>query len=227
MRAGNPKFLYVGMGFLLLYIAVFLLVASGATQSTDVFLELRINSATATWATPVMLLATNYGREFFWIGVVALLMIFGKGETKILALELAVLFIAGIVVGEGLKLVYYRDRPFATLGNQINLLVPTDSDSSFPSGHALIVGIGAFFSFSKVKNRAFATFLIAEAVIVCYSRVYVGAHYPTDVIGGLAIAAAVAFLGLYFIEGYFEKYFRTLGGYFQRILEKMKIPDFL
>ncbi len=145
-----------------------------------------------------------------------------------LAIELAVLFIVGIFVGDALKIVYYRERPFlAVPTGQINLLAKTDSDSSFPSGHALIVSIGAFFTFSRLGNRGgrswrlLSAVLILEAAIVCYSRVYVGAHYPTDVLGGIFMGGAMVYFGFYLIEGPFRALLSKSGEYAEKAFRKI------
>lgn len=174
-----------------------------------------------------MVAATDYGREYFWVAIIAIMMLFGKKDTKLMALELAVFFVAGIVAGEAMKILYYRDRPFVTLDSQIHLLIPTDADSSFPSGHALIVGIGAIFSFAKIRNRAFATLLIIEATIVCYSRVYLGAHYPTDVLAGVALAGALVYIGIYVLEGPLGKVFKSVANPIVSGMQKLKLPEIL
>ena len=225
LRAHGGRYPLIGVSFFISFLVIFLLVALKVTQSGDSALEIAINSATAPWVTPLMVAATNYGRDYFWILIVALLLIFGRTETKLLALELAVLFVAGIAAGEVMKLLYYRERPFLVLGNQINLLIPTDPDSSFPSGHALIVGIGAFFSFARIRNRVLAAVLIIEAALVCYSRVYVGAHYPTDVLGALALAGAITFIGIYLLEGPLRRYFTRACGLIVTIPKKLRAPE--
>lgn len=174
-----------------------------------------------------MVAATNYGREYFWVAIVAIMLLFGKKDKKLLALELSVFFAAGIIAGEALKVLYYRDRPFVTLGSEIHLFVPTDTDSSFPSGHALIVGIGAIFSFAKIRNRPIAALLIFEAAIVCYSRVYVGAHYPTDVLAGVALAGALVYVGIYFLEGPLAKVFKSIANPIVSGIQKLKLPEVL
>jgi membrane-associated phospholipid phosphatase len=224
----SSRLLLAGTIFLIAYVCIFALILSGVFQSEDAWLAIRINSASVAWATPLMIFATNYGREYFWTALVALMLIFGKRETKMLAIELAVLFIVGIFVGDALKIAYYRERPFLALPTgQINLLVQTDSDSSFPSGHALIVSIGAFFAFSRLGTRGgkswrlLSAVLILEAAIVCYSRVYLGAHYPTDVLGGIFVGGAIVYLGLYLIEGHFGALLSNFGGYIEKAFRRI------
>src|SRR2546422_6892932 len=80
------------------------------------------------------------------------------------------------------KILLPRPRPFPTI--PLTLRIPNESDSSYPSGHALIVSIGAAFCLARFQRKIVAGLLTIEAGNVCYSRVYFGVHYPLDVAGG-------------------------------------------
>jgi membrane-associated phospholipid phosphatase len=193
--------LIVGALSFLVFLVIALLVLSNTTQNVDARLALIINNLDFGPAfTATMVTFTNYGREYFWVPIVAVMFLFGNQETKLLAIELAALFVIGIAFGEALKYLVYRDRPFETISG-IHLRVPGDTDSSFPSGHALIVTIGAAFSLIKFKSKALASLLTLEAAFVCFSRVYVGLHYPSDVAAGIFLGVGIVGVGLYILEG--------------------------
>ena len=164
-----------------------------------------------------MILASDYGREYFWIPVVAIMLAFGTRKTKILAIELATLFVVGIILGEALKYVIERPRPFQEISG-ITTRVPMSTDSSYPSGHALIVSIGAIFALLKFERKVISVLLGIEAALVCFSRVYVGMHYPLDVLSAIFLGGFIVSIGVFLIERYFRSPIHNLTSLIERIL---------
>jgi membrane-associated phospholipid phosphatase len=198
----GPK---IGVLSLLGFLVIGALVFSNISQALDAQLALAVNHADLGGAaTAVMVLASTYGRELFWTLVVGLMLVLGDRDTKLLAIELSALLVAGLVCGDLIKEVAFRARPFGTLSGVVTR-VPPPMDSSFPSGHALTVSIGAAFALTKFRRKAVALLLACEAAVVCYSRVYVGAHYPLDVVGGALLAVGIVSVGLFLFDGYFGR----------------------
>ncbi|RVU17058.1 phosphatase PAP2 family protein [Streptomyces antnestii] len=84
-----------------------------------------------------------------------------------------------------------RPRPFVD-HDGIDILVHGKSDFSFVSDHATLamaIGAGLF-----VAHRKFGLIGIGLAVLEGFCRVFMGVHYPTDVVGGFALGTAVALL---------------------------------
>src|SRR6266540_6793779 len=91
-------FVVAGLMSLVLFIMNTVLVLSGATQSPDASLALWINNAyLGGTVTELMVLASRFGRELFWLLVLGVMVLFGTRETRLLGVELAVLFGIGIV----------------------------------------------------------------------------------------------------------------------------------
>jgi undecaprenyl-diphosphatase len=89
----------------------------------------------------------------------------------------------------GLKALIDRDRPPVDYARP-KALVPVPRDPSFPSGHAATSFAAATVLTFAFPRLAPALFVLAGAV--AFSRVYVGVHYPLDVVGGAALGVLVA-----------------------------------
>ena len=188
------RLISLSAGVVTLCLFVGLTFSNGVVRATDSQLALSMNSDKGVAFTAIMVAASRYGREYFWIGVLGMMIVFGNRETRLMTIELALLFGVGIVAGEIAKHLLYKPRPFMVM-TEIVTRVPKEYDSSFPSGHALIVAIGSVFSLLKFRRKAVTFLLILEAALVAYSRAYVGMHYPLDVIAGIFLGSAIAFLG--------------------------------
>lgn len=199
----------------LAFVALAVIVKSSTgVERADLSAALWVNHfALGSTVSTVLIWASLYGREYFWVGVVGVMFLFGDRRTKLLALGLCGVFVAGIGVGYASKDIVARARPDQVLGVlQVSgtpvVRIPLDTDFAFPSGHAVIVSIGAVYSLLTMKRRWVSVLLTLEAAVVCFSRVYLFEHFPTDVVAGIAVGAAVALAGLA-IE---ERYLRGVGG---------------
>jgi len=89
-----------------------------------------------------------------------------------------------------------RARPYVSHPGHVHLLISRSHDPSFPSDHAA----GAFaLAFGVwLYDRTIGTVLLVVAALLAFARVYVGTHYPGDVIAGALLGIGVA-LGLYLV----------------------------
>ena len=107
------------------------------------------------------------------------------------ALWIAVAVSGGLLLDLALKYGFHRPRPSPFFG------ITLPNTPSFPSGHALLslcfYGVLAALLVHRVRRRIFAIFIsLAAALLIVaigFSRIYLGVHYPTDVVAGYLAAA--------------------------------------
>lgn len=139
---------------------------------------------------PIMKVITALGDEgAFWIVIALLLLVFKKTRKAGLCCALA-LVLDLIVVNITLKPLIGRIRPYAVL-DAISPLIPPVHDASFPSGHSAVSFAGAW-AFYRSMGKKWGRPLMILAALIALSRLYVGVHYPTDVICGAVIGAVLA-----------------------------------
>ena len=92
-------------------------------------------------------------------------------------------------VAEGAKFLFNRARPFIS-DTEIAPLIKTPSSSSFPSGHSATAAAGVMTL--SVVYPSFAPVFLLSGLLVTLSRIYLGVHYPFDVLAGLLIGTATA-----------------------------------
>ena len=142
------------------------------------------------WLDPLFLGVTLAGfGGAVWIALApALARWAGRPVVRTLVLTAACVWTADLV-SLMVKLVVERPRPFETLAGPEPLLSATVGQS-MPSGHAATSAAGALILWRLTRKAPAALALLAVAI--GFSRVYVGAHYPFDVLAGLALGAVVA-----------------------------------
>jgi membrane-associated phospholipid phosphatase len=88
-------------------------------------------------------------------------------------------------------------RPLGVLPEEmVTVIGPGHRRSSFPSGHAATFAVWAGVWAFSTRRRGWFIFSLALALLVGISRMAVGVHWPTDVLGGLALGWGAAWIGL-------------------------------
>lgn len=143
--------------------------------------------------TIIMKFITFFASPLWCIVLAIIIIIFNKKLGKYFSINLALVFLLNFV----LKLVFARERP-------IDINIITESGYSFPSGHSMVsAGMYGFLAYnlwkSKIKNGCKVIGCIGLVILtflIGLSRIYLGVHYTSDVIGGfvLGIAYLVLFI---------------------------------
>jgi undecaprenyl-diphosphatase len=153
------------------------------------------------WLSPALDLVMPFvsrGRNytiFFLVAAIILLIVGRLHGLRFLVLALVSVVVADAIGNYVFKHAFLRTRPCIALEG-VRLLVGCTNSPSFPSNHAVNASVLATLVTLDVPRLWLAA--AALAMLVGYSRVYVGVHYPLDVLSGgaLGIAVALVFSGL-------------------------------
>ena len=155
----------------------------------------------------IMPVITEFG-GFVGLCVILIILIvyasFKKYKTfrKVLILTLIALLFSDLIVLL-LKNLIQEPRPFVTLSD-VHLLINEADPNSFPSGHAcstltvIVVLISKMKILTEKHYKLISALLIVFAITIGFSRIYIGVHYPFDVLAGsvVGIAGALIFIKL-------------------------------
>ena len=181
----------VAGGAALLFAILACWVLSGESMPFDLRIRDMVHLSALPFATSALYASTMFGTEWVMLPVGALLVwrLVSRGYRR-QAFLLGVGSLSAELASESLKLIFSRPRPQVFFG------LPPAISFSFPSGHAfvstvfygLLAGILAG-AFPQWRVRIVTAWALA-ALVIGFSRVYLGYHYPTDVLGGWLCAAA-------------------------------------
>jgi undecaprenyl-diphosphatase len=116
----------------------------------------------------------------------------GDPRRMALALWAGIATVVAVAVNQPIVNSVHEARPYSVLPH-ILVLAHRSADPSFPSDHATMAGAVAVGLF--LVSRRLGVVATAAALLMAFARVYVGAHWPRDVIAGLILGAAVALVG--------------------------------
>ncbi len=134
---------------------------------------------------------TKFGVPFLVLAVVAQWWIGApRPEARQTALKAGLTFLLGLGWAQVMLLSIHRLRPYDA--GISHLIVPSTVDWSFPSDHA-IASMGIVFAYALNGFRREAVLFFILATLICLSRIVVGMHYFSDVLGGAGVALLAAF----------------------------------
>ncbi len=153
----------------------------------------------------------------FVLVLVACAIIAWKVRDWSVTVPFTLIVLGGWLSSELVKIIVHRARP-----NCHDLAHPLSSEvnfSSFPSGHTCLISALMVGFIYLLPGRAHQSLMIATAVIVLFlialSRLYIGAHYPTDVIGNLVYTTAA-------MTGYLALWNRWLAAHTDRVISQAR-----
>lgn len=129
-----------------------------------------------------------------WLLIAVVLFVWEEAEDKKCFIALALAIILSLTLVElGLKNIIKRQRPEFLLLETI-IVGKTIDSFSFPSGHAT-VAFAAFFVLSSFHKK-WKWFCFSLALLISFSRIYLGRHYPSDVLIGGVLGILIGFFSL-------------------------------
>ena len=145
-----------------------------------------------------------FGRETLWIFLIAFFL-FIWYDPFLLA-KLSAIFLTGLLLIVAIKQTVNRARPFDKLEKEkLKVLEKKPSSKSFPSWHSYnIVAYGLLIGFFFLKSPTMTIIMQILAVIVSFSRIQLGVHYPSDVIFGYFIGIIGFLLSVLIVAPIFQ-----------------------
>ncbi|REE28568.1 undecaprenyl-diphosphatase [Methanothermobacter defluvii] len=139
----------------------------------------------------LMPLLTFGGTQVFWVILCLILYLLGGEDEKEAAFIALTALVMGFFLSESLKMVIARPRPYEVIGWVRHTTVA--GGYSMPSGHT----VAAFAGFISLYFKFGSPWLfIILASLVGTSRIYLGLHYPSDVLAGAVLGVLCAFTAL-------------------------------
>ena len=140
--------------------------------------------------TPIFKFITSLGDEgYVWIAI-AIVLLFVKNYRKV-GLMVGASLLGSLLFNNMLvKNIVARPRPYRMI-ETLTILIPEPGEYSFPSGHtSSSFAAGVVLYLMLPKKYGIPAMILASLIGI--SRLYVGVHYPTDVLGGMVMGTLIA-----------------------------------
>ena len=191
---------------LVMFISLLLLINNGYMTNFDNYIYRIVFKLYSPFSTTFFKIITFFGSTLFIVLLVILLLIVWKKSRG--GLKLGIVVIVSTLVNNLVKVIIRRPRP------QVLRLVE-ENTFSFPSGHTMavttVVGFLIYYiwnykkELSKNKKIIYTTLLVLYDLLVIISRVYLGAHFASDVIGGVICSIIVLIVTIPIVEKLLKK----------------------
>lgn len=179
------------------FVMIAYLITRGATMNFDTVIQSAVFSMRNEPLTSFFTFLTHTG-DWYVVTALCVSLIFSRSTRHTFGIPLSVTAVCGTTLYGILKYIFQRPRPDAAL----HLI--TEGGFSFPSGHSmnimLVYGLLILLLYHHNKGNHRKIILTASILISIYifligfSRIYVGVHYPTDVLGGWLLSLSILWL---------------------------------
>lgn len=148
---------------------------------------------------PSLVLSSYYFLIGVWIAFAVFVLVKDKKRTKMIAAALIIAIILHFAITEitmkqGIgDSIYFRERPYM-VDEGITARGIIEKDTSFPSGH--VSSFVALLTIIALGYRKSWPWAVVAGLLMAFSRIYNGMHYPTDVLAGAALGVAYGWVGM-------------------------------
>lgn len=185
-------------GLLIFFVVLTILVVLGVTKGFDDSVYSLVRSLESGFFDKYFLTVTKLGNESVVIILAFIIFLLVRRNDKLLVLLTCLL---SVISNQLIKHIIMRDRP------SVYRMIK-QGGFSYPSGHSMIAvalyGILIYLVFKYIKNKylkyGLSTLLVLLILSIGISRIYVGVHFASDVVGGFSLAIAEMVLIVSFLE---------------------------
>ncbi|MBP9822458.1 MAG: phosphatase PAP2 family protein [Candidatus Pacebacteria bacterium] len=171
-------------------------------MNQSLFLTINGWAGHRVWLDALMYFCAEYLMYVMILAVVVYVIIDYKRWRDMAIVSVGSALVARFVVASGIRMFYYHARPYWVLA-QTHMLITPEKTSSFPSGHTIFVFSLAMAVYQY--NKKVGNWFFLAAILVGFSRIFAGAHWPYDIVAGAVLGVLTAIVCVWGFKKYVIK----------------------